>query len=53
MEFIPEILERTARLHAALARTISDGDEEGAARVLDELMDNNEAVTRITVSREF
>jgi DNA-binding GntR family transcriptional regulator len=49
----PAILERTARLHAALARTISEGDEEGAARLLDELMDNNEAVTRITVSSGF
>jgi DNA-binding GntR family transcriptional regulator len=49
----PKVLERTARLHAALARTISEGDEQGAARLLDELMDNNEAVTRITVSSGF
>ena len=49
----PKVLECTARLHAALARTISEGDEKGAARVLDELMDNNEAVTRITVSSGF
>lgn len=49
----PKVLERTARLHAALARMISKGDEKGAARVLDELMDNNEAVTRITVSSGF
>ena len=49
----PKVLERTARLHAALARMISKGDEKGAALVLDELMDNNEAVTRITVSSGF
>jgi DNA-binding FadR family transcriptional regulator len=49
----PKVLERTARHHAALARMISKGDEKGAALVLDELMDNNEAVTRITVSSGF
>jgi len=49
----PKVLERTARLHSALAHTISEGDEEGAARVVDELMKNNEAVTRITVSTGF
>ena len=49
----PKVLERTARLHSALAGTISKGDEEGAAHVLDELMDHNEAVTRFTVSRGF
>lgn len=49
----PSVLERTARLHAALARTIAEGDEDGAARVLDDLMDNTETVTRITVSSEF
>lgn len=49
----PKILERTARLHSALAHTISKGDEAGAAKVLDELIDNNEAVTRITVSSGF
>ena len=49
----PKVLARTAQLHAALSRTISEGDEVGAARVLDELMNNNEAVTRITVSSGF
>lgn len=49
----PKVLERTARLHAELSRTISEGNEAGAASVLDELMNNNEAVTRITVSSGF
>jgi DNA-binding GntR family transcriptional regulator len=43
----------TARLHAATAQAIADGDEERAARALDALLDNIEAFTRATVSTDF
>ena len=49
----PEVLQKTASLHAALAKTIADGDEEAAAKVLDELMDHNETVTRIKRSSKM
>ncbi len=43
----------TARLHAAVARAIADGDEAMAARASDELLDVIERFTRATVSVEF
>jgi DNA-binding GntR family transcriptional regulator len=46
-------LPETARLHADTARAISLGDEAGAARALDALLDSIEAFTRATVSTEF
>ncbi len=49
----PEVLEKTATLHAALAKAIAEADENRAVRSLDELIDNNEFVTRITVSSGF
>jgi DNA-binding GntR family transcriptional regulator len=43
----------TARLHADTARAIAAGDEAGAARALDALLDNIETFTRATVSTDF
>jgi DNA-binding GntR family transcriptional regulator len=43
----------TARLHADTAQAIALGNEGGAARALDALLDNIEAFTRATVSTEF
>ena len=43
-------LPLTARLHAQLARTISEGDAEGAGQASDKLVDYVEAFTRATVS---
>lgn len=40
----------TARLHAAVARAIADGDEDGAARASDALIDVIERFTRATVA---
>lgn len=45
--------EAMARLHAAMARAIADGDEAAAAQALDKLIDHNEAFTRSTVSTDF
>lgn len=42
-----------AVLHARIAQAIADGDENQAARALDELIDHNEAFTRSTVSTDF
>jgi DNA-binding GntR family transcriptional regulator len=39
----------TARLHAAIAQAIAQRDEEGAAKALDQLLDNVEAFTRATL----
>ena len=49
----PAVLQSSAQLHAALARAIGEGNESAAARMLDELMDNSETMTRKTVSRSF
>jgi DNA-binding GntR family transcriptional regulator len=46
-------LPETARLHADTARAIAIGDEVGAARALDALLDSIEAFTRATVSTDF
>jgi DNA-binding GntR family transcriptional regulator len=43
----------TARLHAAVACAIANGDETVAARASDELLDAIERFTRATVSVEF
>ena len=40
----------TAKLHADIARAISKGDEDGAARALDRLIDEIEQFTRATVA---
>ena len=42
----------TAKLHADIAAAIADGDEEGAARASDRLLDNIEKFTRDTVSTD-
>lgn len=46
-------LPETARLHAATARAIANGDEAAAARALDALLDALERFTRSTVSTDF
>ena len=46
-------LPETARLHANTAQAIAQGDEDGAARALDALLDNIEAFTRATFSTDF
>lgn len=46
-------LPETARLHAVTAQAIADGDEAGAARALDALLDSIGTFTRATVSTEF
>jgi DNA-binding GntR family transcriptional regulator len=46
-------LPETARLHAATARAVAEGDEAGAARALDALLDSIEAFTRATLSTDF
>ncbi|HEY6132776.1 MAG TPA: GntR family transcriptional regulator [Rubrivivax sp.] len=43
-------LQRTAKLHAAIARAIAAGDEERAAKASDRLLDLIEKFTRSTVS---
>jgi len=43
----------TARLHAAVARAIGQGDADGAAAASDNLLDTIERFTRATVSVEF
>jgi DNA-binding FadR family transcriptional regulator len=42
-------MPETAKLHADIARAIADGDEEGAGKALDRLLDNIAAFTRATV----
>ncbi len=42
-----------AVLHARIAQAIADGDENLAAKALDELIDHNEAFTRSTVNTDF
>ncbi|HYC35379.1 MAG TPA: GntR family transcriptional regulator [Usitatibacter sp.] len=42
----------TAQLHADIARAIAEGDEEGAARATDRLIDSVEKFTRDTVSTD-
>ena len=46
-------LPETARLHANTAQAIAAGDEDGAAKALDALLDNIEAFTRATFSTDF
>ncbi len=46
-------LPETARLHAATAHAVAVGDESGAARALDALLDSIEAFTRATLSTDF
>jgi DNA-binding GntR family transcriptional regulator len=46
-------LPLTARLHAACAQAIADGDEARAAAASDELIDTIEQFTRATVSADF
>ncbi len=43
----------TAKLHADIARSIAHGDEEGAARACDRLLDEIEKFTRETVSSDI
>jgi DNA-binding GntR family transcriptional regulator len=43
-------MPQTAKLHADIAAAIAEGDEEGAARASDRLLDNIEKFTRDTVS---
>jgi len=43
----------TARDHAQLARAIAKGDDEGAARALDVLLDGILAFTKATVTTDF
>lgn len=46
-------LPQTAKGHAAIAQAIAEGDEAGAARALDALLDNIEQFTRATLSLDF
>jgi DNA-binding GntR family transcriptional regulator len=46
-------MPETAKLHADIARSVADGDEDAAARASDVLLDNIEAFTRNTVSTDF
>jgi DNA-binding GntR family transcriptional regulator len=46
-------LPLTARLHAGVARAIAAGDEDGAAKASDLLLNAIEAFTRATVSTDF
>lgn len=43
-------MPEAARLHAAVARAIAEGDEAAAGRTLDDLLDNIESFTRAAVS---
>ena len=43
----------TARDHAVLARAIAKGDEKGAAKALDLLLDGIEAFTKATLTTDF
>lgn len=45
-------LQKTARLHASLARAIGDSDEDKAMLAADQLMDNVEEFTRASLSVE-
>ena len=42
----------TAKLHADIARAIAEGDEDGAERASDRLLDSVEKFTRDTVSND-
>nr|WP_119290041.1 GntR family transcriptional regulator [Azohydromonas sediminis] len=46
-------IESMASLHGVLAKAIADGDEPGAAKALDALIDYTTAFTRETVSTDF
>jgi DNA-binding GntR family transcriptional regulator len=46
-------LPESAKLHAAVARAVAAGDERGAARALDALLDNIETFTRSTLRTDF
>ncbi len=46
-------LPQTARLHAAIAQAIAKADADGAARALDNLLDNIELFTRATLSPDL
>jgi DNA-binding GntR family transcriptional regulator len=46
-------MPETARAHAAIARAIARGDEAGASRALDLLLDGIEAFTKATVTTDF
>jgi DNA-binding GntR family transcriptional regulator len=46
-------LPQTARLHAAIAQAIANADADGAARALDNLLDNIELFTRATLSPDL
>jgi DNA-binding FadR family transcriptional regulator len=43
----------TARDHAVMARAIAKGDEDGAARALDLLLDGIAAFTKATLTTDF
>jgi len=43
----------TAKLHADIARAVSQGDEQAAAEALDRLIDEIEAFTRATVTTDI
>lgn len=45
-------MPETAKLHADIARSVADGDEDAAARASDVLLDSIEAFTRNTVSTD-
>ncbi|HBJ85850.1 MAG TPA: GntR family transcriptional regulator, partial [Verrucomicrobiales bacterium] len=45
--------EFMAALHAKLSKAIADGDEAGAAKALDALIDHNETFTRSTVNTDY
>jgi DNA-binding GntR family transcriptional regulator len=45
-------LPETARLHAAIARTVAEGDEKAAHESLRRLLDNVEAFTRATLDAD-
>jgi len=46
-------MPETAHDHARVARAIAKGDESGAARALDVLLDGIEAFTKATLTTEF
>lgn len=46
-------MPETAHAHAVLARAIAQGDEDGAAKALDLLLDGIDAFTRATLNTDF
>lgn len=46
-------MPETAHAHAVLARAIAQGDEEGAAKALDVLLDGIQAFTKATLTTDF